>query len=349
MNKKTISTFNDGALSGESFKAGSTEALLEKNYDVAIFVSSWEERCLCFANADDWTAESTILILFTDRDSAGARDKHDAILKAQVKSHSQHVEIVTGRSIDIDSVWESIFNHILQVYGKKQRPLKILLDSSTCPRYYALAVVGACMAEGISGMISVTYAEGHYPEQKSGKHGTEEIKFTDGHWRAVAVPYYEGSYSPGKKRFYLISIGFEGWKTLRVVSRADPDRVSILFPNPGFKPEYAERTKNDNEDLIKQFCIPTEQIIQAAAGDAIGAWKSLSAASIERQNNENSYFLCCGSKPHSLALGLRALALGHPAVLYNLPQGHSVVPVVSNGVFWRYDLKSLTVPYQEGS
>ncbi|MBZ0105945.1 MAG: hypothetical protein K8H84_09985 [Sulfuricella denitrificans] len=349
MNKYAVTTFSDGALSGESLKSNSADALLEESYDLAIFVSSWEERCLCFPTSAAWTAKSTILILFTDRDSAGARDKHDEILKEHVKGHSQNVIIVSGRSIDIDLVWESLFDHILRIYGETKRPLRILLDSSTCPRYYVLAIVGACIAEGISGNISVTYAEGSYPCQTEGRHGAEEIKLTDGHWKAVSVPYFEGSYSPGKNRFYLISVGFEGWKTLRVVSRADPDRVSVLFPDPGFKPEYAARTRRDNEDLVKQFRIPGEQIISTAAGDAIDAWRALTDASLEREDSENAYFLCCGSKPHSLALGLRAMALSYPAVLYNLPQGHSAVPVVSNGVFWRYDLKSSTVPYQEES
>lgn len=349
MTKETVSTFRDGVLYGESFKSTSTEDLLEKNYDIAFFVSSWEERCLCFAQSEGWAAESAVLILFTDRDKGGARDKHDAILQTQVRNHAKNVTIVEGRSIDIDIVWERVFDHILTIYEQKKRPLRVLLDSSTCPRYYVLAIVGACMAEGITERISVTYAEGTYPDQVTGRHGAEEIKLTDGHWSAVAVPYYEGSYSPGKNRFYLISVGFEGWKTLRVVSRADPDRVSVLFPTPGFKPEYAERTKNDNDDLIRLFCIPDDQIVSAAAGDAIGAWRSLTDASLERKDSENAYFLCCGSKPHSLALGLRALALGYPAVLYNLPEGHSAVSVVSNGIFWRYDLKSTSVPYQQES
>lgn len=346
MSKETVSTFRDGVLCGESFRSASTEALVEKNYDIAFFVSSWEERCLCFAQSEGWMTESAVLLLFSDKDKGGARDKHDAILQTHVRTSAKSVSVVTGRSIDIDIVWESIFNHILTMYKQKKRPLRILLDSSTCPRYYALAIVGACMTEGITEKISVAYAEGTYPDQTTGRHGAEEIKLTDGHWKAVAIPYYEGSYSPRKNRFYLTSVGFEGWKTLRVVSRADPDRVSVLFPDPGFKPEYAERTKEANKDLIKLFCIPNDQIVSAAAGDAIGAWNALTDASLERKDSENAYFLCCGSKPHSLALGLRALALGYPAVLYNLPEGHSAVSVVSNGVFWRYDLKSSTVPYQ---
>lgn len=332
-------------LCGESFKATSPESLLEKNYDIAFFVSSWEERCLCFAKSQEWMAESAVLVLFSDKDKAGARDKHDAILQEHISKHSKNVNIVTGSSIDIDLIWESIFSHILTIYEQKKRPLRILLDSSTCPRYYSLAIVAACITEGITENISVTYAEGIYPDQTTGRHGAEEIKLTDGHWKAVAVPYCEGQYSPGKNRFYLISVGFEGWKTLRVVSRADPDRVSILLPDPGFKSGYATRTKLDNDDLVKLFCIPDHQMVSAAAGDAIGAWCSLTNASLERKDSENAYFLCCGSKPHSLALGLRALALGYPAVLYNLPEGHSAISVVSNGVYWRYDLKSSTVPY----
>lgn len=348
-NKEVVSSFSDGVLCGDSFKSTSAEALLENNYDIAFFVSSWEERCLCFSQSNAWHAESAVLMSFSDKDSGGTRDRHDEIMLTHIRSHAKNVTIISDKSVDVDMVWDRIFNHILTIYEQKKRPLRILLDSSTCPRYYVLAIVGACITEGITEKISVVYAEGCYPNQTTGRHGAEEIKLTDGHWKAVAVPYYEGSYSPGKNRFYLISVGFEGWKTLRVVSRADPDRVSVLFPNPGFKPEYVERTKSNNDDLIKLFCIPDNQIVSAVAGDAIAAWRSLTNASLERKDSENAYFLCCGSKPHSLALGLRALALGYPAVLYNLPEGHSAVSVLSNGIFWRYDLKISTVPYQAES
>jgi hypothetical protein len=139
-----------------------------------------------------------------------------------------------------------------------------------------------------------------------------------------------------------VSVGFEGPKTLRAVTRADPDRVSLLFPSPGILPAYVEITRRSNEELVQEYRIPKVQIVEAPAADVIGAWKALDAASLDRPEAENSYYLCCGTKPHAVALALRAIALEYPAVLYNLPEEHKVHETEPAGTFWRFDIRDVT-------
>jgi hypothetical protein len=217
------------------------------------------------------------------------------------------------------------------------RPLRMLVDLSACPRYYAVGLLGAYITQGLVGSLTVFYAEGLYPEPGNG----EELVFTGSRWKSVEAPYFPGFWDPRKKTFYLVSVGFEGDKTLRTISRADPDRVSILFPEPGICPEYVEKTQHANADLVRMYRIPENQIVRAHAADAIAAWQALSRAAIERPD-ENAYFVCCGTKPHSIALGLRAKVLKTPAVLYNLPDEHRVVDIKPSGKFWKYEITDLT-------
>ena len=182
------------------------------------------------------------------------------------------------------------------------------------------------------------YAEGAYDLG----HGDSDIAFTGGHWSTVAVPFLSGYFEPSKPRHYLVSVGFEGEKTLRAVSRADPDRVSVLFPRPGVSPEYEKLTSAANEPLMREFLIPESQIINAPAADAVATWKTLAKAAILKPGRFNDYYLCCGPKPHALALGLNALADGRSAVLCNIPDEHRVHQTRPNGVFWTYELNDLS-------
>ena len=84
------------------------------------------------------------------------------------------------------------------------------------------------------------------------------------------------------------------------------------------------------------------QIVRAPAGDAVKAWKQLDDAGLERPTEENTYYLCSGTKPHALALGLRAMVLEYPTVLYNIPDEHKVTKTIPRGRYWRYDITDVT-------
>lgn len=334
-------SFASGFLRGVSRFGTTVNELYSGDFDLAILVSSWDARSVCITGADRFRAGTSLVIFFAQRDRHGLRERHDARLLEFARERSDLVTEVVGDSLEIQKIWSQLLVAMVDLHHRLKRPLRILVDGSSCPRYYLLGIVATSLSSGLASHVSVTYAEGRYPTRQLGS--PEDIAFTRGQWKSVAIPALEGRYSPGLKRFMLVSIGFEGWKTMRAVARADPDRVSVLHGNPGTNDDYATRAMEDNAQLIQFYRIPAEQILTAPAGDAIAAWKALSIDSIERAD-ENSYFLCSGTKPHSLALGLRALISGSPAVLYNLPEAHQAVAIEPNGNFWRFDIESLTVP-----
>lgn len=334
-------SFASGSLRGRSFSASTAAELYSGEYDLAILISSWDRRAVCVAQAERFKAGLCVVTLFTYRDRLGLRDQHDVELLEFARRCASEVCEVQSDSLDLQGTWSQLLRSMVEFRHRLRRPLRIFVDASACPRYYLLAIVATALSSGLAAHVSVTYAEGRYPAKATDSN--EDISFTHGQWKSVAIPTLEGRYSPGLKRFLLVSIGFEGWKTIRAVARADPDRVSILHGNPGTTAEYAQRAMQDNADLIRYYRIPPDQILCAPAGDAIAAWKTLSDSAIERPE-ENTYFLCSGTKPHSLGLGLRALCLRSPAVLYNLPEAHHVVAIEPNGNYWRFDIESLTVP-----
>jgi hypothetical protein len=331
-----------GYLTGSSSISTDLDALVAGQYDVAILVPSWDKRSLCLTKTTRLRADSAIVIVFDGKDEFGLRDAHDPILLEFAHKQFPIVRIVSGTSLNLHALWRLVLRELVEVFGNVRRPLRIFIDGSACTRYILLAVIATTLKSGLASEVSVMYAEGTYQANPEGL--GQHIVFTDGTWKSLAIPGLEGRYIPDLNRFYLVSLGFEGWKTMRAVTRADPDRVSVLHGDPGTQPDYADRSLRENSALLEHFRVPQDQIVRAHAGDAIQAWRALCAASLERTDRENSYFLCSGTKAHSLALALRAMTLQSPAVLYNLPESHRVMPIEPNGRYWRFDIRSLTVP-----
>ena len=337
---RLCSEFRDGYLWGRSFDSPSPKTLVAGAFDLSIVATSWDSRCLSLTAATEFRSTATCVLRFHVKDSAGMRDKHDPVLIDFCQGHSERVSVLDGPSVDLQTMWSRLREEIWRAYKSLRRPLRVFIDTSACPRFYSLAVLAASLAGGLAQQVSLFYAEGRYPEPDH----EPEIAFTGERWKSVAVPGLEGACDPDKDRFFLVAVGFEGWKTLRAVAQADPDRVSVLFPSPGTQPGYDERTRSDNATLFQEYRIPDMQIVKAPAGDAVAAWAALSEAALERPDIENSYFLCCGTKAHSIALGLRAIVARYPAVLYNVPDEHKVVPIEASGRYWLFDIVDLTAP-----
>ena len=332
--------FRQGFLKGSSSSSDSPESLAHGSFDFLLLASSWDKRCVCVTKSRDLRSNHGALLLFDTRDDLRLRDDHDPRLARFLEETVDNSAVIHGDSTDTGSVWSRLSEMFLKVARKYKRPLRIFIDLSTCPRYLSIGLAVEGLKSGIASEVTFFYAEGKYPEEKS-KEEQHEL-FTTGRWDSIPIPGLHGVWDPEKRRAYVVSIGFEGSKTLRLVSREEPDNVSVLFPDPGVKPEYVGRAARNNATLLKAFRVADERIIRAAAGDAIAAWKALSVSTVDVPEEQNVYYVCCGTKPHSLALGLRALVADYPAVLYIVPDRHRVADTEPLGVFWRYDIRDVT-------
>jgi hypothetical protein len=329
--------FRQGFIAGVSRSSRNTE-IASGTFDVIILTSSWDARCLSIAAGDKLQAEYGLGIFFDARDKMGLRDKHDQVLNQFLKQNTTRQESISGESCDVKRIWEGIYGFLVKVRKAKRRTLRIFMDLSTCPRYYSLGVTAAAFVQSLAHSLTFFYAEAAYTEDTT----KGELAFTSGRWATVSVPFLSGLFHPNKKLFYLVSAGFEGDKTFRALSRADPDRVSLMFANPGFCPEYETRALKANASLIQEFVIPKSQIINAPGADAIKTWQLLEQSKLHRIESENCCYMCCGTKPHALALALSAISSGSAAVLYNIPEEHRVHETRANGTFWTYTLKDVT-------
>lgn len=339
MTRKVHSHYRQAHLEGGGRCSETPAEVLDKEYDLIVMTASWDSRCLCLCDQDIRSTDG-IGVFFSNRGTLGLRDQHDQRVTQFLEDHCQAMEVVEGESEDLRGLWEAMWVAAWKSYLAAGRPLDVLLDLSTCPRYYAMAFLAQGFRTGVVGRLTCFYAEGRYPPNPADANADQ---FTAGRWETRAVPGLTGTADPGNRRLYVVSVGFEGSKTFRAVSSDDPDRVAVLFPDPGVDPGYPERTQRENRLLFREYGIEDEDLIKAPAGDAITAWAALAEASVSRQD-ENPFYLCCGTKPHSLAMALHALVGERTTVLYAKPAGHKELEIVPSGVFWSYRIVDLTLP-----
>ncbi len=336
--KKTYST---GFLSGVSTKSTNIVDTVENYYDIALYCSSWDKRSISICSNDHLSSKFSLVILFHKKDRYGFRDKHDEIITTYAKSTSERQIYFREDSVSVELLGGKLQEAILDIFKKKGKSLKIFIDICSLPRFYLGLLMGFVFKNELVSSVTLFYAEGDY---KNSGFQPNDYEFTTGRWKLIKIPMLEGNNDPYKRKFTFISVGFEGTKTLQMVDGIDPDRIAILFPDPGFSKEYTNTTKKQNSDLIKEYNIPKDNIIKAPAGNAILAWKALNEASIEKPNDENTFYLCCGTKPHSLALVLNSISKDYPTVMYRLPDGHPFADIEPNGIFWGFKINDLTSP-----
>jgi hypothetical protein len=281
------------------------------------------------------------VLLFSLRDESGFRDQHEERIFQFLAEHSDSICRVIGDSVEVSPTWDDLWRRVRDAAKREGRALKILVDLSACPRYYTIGTMAACIRLGIASTITFFYAEGIYAPQEHALPSLD-YPFSAGQWHSMPVPFLEGDYIPYKRRFVLVSVGFQGVKTHRALIREDPDRVSILFPKPGVEPSYEQEAEQRSAPIMAEFKVGPDQVINAPANDAIAVWKELARVAPERPQSENAIYLCCGTKPHSLGLAFRALCLGYPTVMYNVPQKYGFVDVRPRGTYWTYTLTDLS-------
>lgn len=278
------------------------------------------------------------LITFMHEDGPGHDPVYDATLRSFIAAHSESIVEIQGDVNDLPEVSGRIVNLLREAYHAKGSPITVLVDMTCCPKYYLLVILGACIREGLSAKIHFVYSGGTYV-----KRADEGFAFTRGEWNPVVVPYFAGLEDPEKTRFFVPALGFEGQLALRFISKYEPDRISLLYPDPGFTSEYTEQAWTSNLALKEQYKVPDEQILRAHAADAVGAWKVLDSASIFRPESENTTYLCVGTKPHALAQGLKALVDSDSKIVYNRPKGFARRDHRFNGQCWLYTVEDLSL------
>lgn len=335
-----ISKFSDGPICAISRSSSDQDELWGGFFDFALLGSSWDSRSIAITKCSRLTFGTAVEIApFSEHPADSLATRHDAISEfCRSKSHHFYPEI--SRTSDLDQTYARVRGHFLGAVNDPERreAARLFIDVSTCPRYFTLALLNDAFRSGLVSEIVVAYSVGSYPDASPSYDDLEDITFTDGTFQSIAVPGFLGEFEPRKSSFFLVSTGFDGWKTLNLLIRKEPGRVAALVASPGVTPDHEHRLALANAPLYSRFGIDDTRIVKASAGDAVEAWQRMSDAAIENFDNENVYYLCSGNKAHSVALALRAIVKETPTLLYNRPEQHLPSDIKCSGTYWSYSI-----------
>jgi len=340
------SNYKNFGIEGKAHFSESISGLpIKKNYDHCVVCSSWDNRCLTLTESELYDVNEITLIIFDNKDDNGKRDKNDSELLRWANQNFNKKNFINGKSVDVVTCFSKLADLLLKSYLNLGRPLNVLFDLSTCPRYIPLSTVARGFDLGFIKYIDFTYRECIYPTSEKGiVSGEEEIKFTKGQWSTIPISGLGSNASLSARTEYIVSLGFEGNKTLQVINKADPDSVKVLAPNPGFVKDYNSRVIDDNAELLSMFSIEPKHHVNSTAGDAIEAWSKIDNYRNESDSDNNYVYLCAGTKAHSLALTLSALCSDNTSVLYNLPLEHNYVDISMTNKYWLYSIVNYAIP-----
>lgn len=336
-----IDSLDIGTISIRSLATESIDAATEGRFDIGFVFPSWDTRCTSFAESKTLYLDSAVEIAYENKGASNRFAQNRQIAIDGLSSLASKVSKIDASLENMQVCARRMFNAIEEEANAKERPVKVFFDMSTASRYYVLSTLATALRSGIVSDFVFFYPEGEYFAAATEQ--SERGIFSGGKWETVAVPGLNGEFFTGKPYSLLVSIGFEGAKTLRVVNKLEPSQVSVLIPSPGFSEEYAKKTIEQNKRLIDDFVRTEDDTICAEAGNLVDALRKLQASEQGLSEQQNLVFLCCGTKPHSLALGIRAFEMETPLVYYNKPSRHIENATVATGRYWRYHIRDLSV------
>lgn len=344
-----VSEITDSFLRGNSLVAGSPTGLLKGHYGLAIVSPSWESRSVAVTDAVDITIDTLIVLTFRDGDPTADRLNHERKVTTFAESVDAEVIEIQASTAGIEKDWVLIEEALVEHLGRHDRiEDRFLVDIGSCPRFHSLAFVAAVVRLGVLRQIDLFYPEVEYLPADGDDPG--EL-FTLGRWELVGIPGLEGSYAPAFANLMVLGLGFEGSKTLRVVSSEEPEELIVVLGDPGTSPGYVERAMETNKYVLDRYSIGDSDIVRAGAADLVGTWRALTSIR-DRFTDRNCSFVCSGTKAQSVGMALAALSDGRPAVLYNLPGSYRETPTRLVGQYWLStitDLTSATLRAQPGA
>jgi hypothetical protein len=273
------------------------ESICEEKYDVSLFASGYESRCIHVPGLLDPSKIANPLVFgFTEVPHSGERDNNNAFY---LKHWSQVPIPLSGD--DEKPIYEYLHEHTKSLV----RPLHILLDYSSMSRLWYAAVLNWARfaASGKEVIIDFVYAMGRYGEEK-------QPMVIRG---MVSIPGCEGRAYRLRESVAVFGLGFHGLAALCVLDRLEADTVYVFLASPGSSAEYVAKTREVNKDLIENH--KTKGILEMPLASIEACYRQLAETIAPHRPDGEITLVPMGPKPHVLASILVAMRFPEVACL----------------------------------
>lgn len=287
------------------------QSIVDINYDMGIFASTYEKRCTFIAKQIlKEKIECSTVFGKTEQNKTFQQHKND----------DYYNENWTENIIPISENNDDIIFEILSNSFEKES-VKILIDYSSMPRLWYTAILNWARYSSNFDMITIdfVYSEGKY----RGLNKPMVIK------EILSIPGCEGVQFPFNKSVVIFGLGFDGIAPLTVLDRLEPDVVYAFLASPGSLKSYPKKTINFNKPILSW--IKEKNVLHLPLDSVEQTYRYLSDIVESHKENHDISIIPMGPKPHVLSSILLAFQYNEIACLRVSTERESNVFVYPQG------------------
>jgi hypothetical protein len=258
------------------------ESFCKERYDVSLFASGYESRCIQVPGLIDPSKVANPLVFgFTEESHSGKREFNDKFYKERWCS-----ETIPLSGDDEKPIYEQLLKYTQSL----DRPIHILLDYSSMSRLWYAAVLNWARfaASGKDVIIDFIYSMGKYEETKQSM-VIREI---------ASIPGCEGRAYRLRETVAVLGLGFHGMASLCVLDLLEADTVYAFIASPGSSEEYVSKTRELNKDLIHS--LKKKQLIELPFISIEKSYRILAETIAPHRLDGEITLIPMGPKPHVL-------------------------------------------------
>lgn len=288
------------------------EAILDSQYDLAIFASGYESRCQYVSTRLNVASVSRSLIF-------GFEYIGDEALR---RNSDEHFKKRWGASpIDLKFPNDRAIYDLLnqEVRNAGAAPRRILVDYSSMSRAWYAAILNWLRFSELSERVVVDFVYAA---------GTYSSSFTPISIESILpLPGCEGSSGTVTKSIAVLGLGFEELAPLCVLDKLQPDYIFAYLASPAINDEYPRIARSKNAELIGQvketleLPLSSVSITVAKLAEVISPYLKLADIT----------FVPMGPKPHVLAAILLAIRFNQITCLHVHGKTQKAKDVVASG------------------
>jgi hypothetical protein len=273
------------------------DTVCKEQYDVCLFASGYESRCIHLPGILDPRAVTSPLVFgFTEEARSQNRPYNDAVFSEKWKRPP-----IPLSSDDEKPIYEHLSNSTRSIDG----PIRILLDYSSMSRLWYAAVLNWARfaASGRRVTIDFIYSIGKY----------KEVDHSFVIRSMVSVPGCEGRAYRLRESVAIFGLGFYGLATLCVLDHLEADTVYAFLAADEGRAEYVTRTRDTNKDLIQNP--KTKAVLGLPLASIETCYRNLAETIAPHRPDGEITLVPMGPKPHVLASILIAMRFPEVACL----------------------------------
>lgn len=273
------------------------ESVCEEQYDVALFASGYEQRCIYVPGiVNSNMVVNPIVFGFIEEKLTGNRPSNDAFFGNKWGC------IPIPMSADDE---KPIYEYLQKLTQTLRGPIRILLDYSSMSRLWYAAVLNWARfaASGKDVIIDFIYAMGSYAQEKQPMVIRE----------MASIPGCEGRAYRLRESVAVFGLGFHGLASLCVLDRLEADTVYAFLASPGSEEEYVAKTREVNKDLINSY--KTKAVLELPLASIEACYRHLAETIAPHRMDGEITLVPMGPKPHVLASILVAMRFPEVACL----------------------------------